>query len=148
MIDVWIPGRPRTKGSLQPQVRHDAQGRVARRRTAAGRETVDVRMVDTPESKAWRLTVATALRDAMIAQRLPKIMRPNRVAGRLVVWVPYRDPTNRLAGDADKHLRQLFDAMTDAGVWEDDAQAAGWYVDKEPALEMSGPGYQVIWGVR
>lgn len=145
MLTVWVPGRPRTKGSLSPQQRHDAAGRLVTRRTAGGRELADVRLADTPESKAWRATVARAARAAAAEQGWQMIER-GPVAGSLVAWVPYDDPTTPHAGDQDKHLRQLYDALTDAGIWHDDRQAVGWYVTKQTALDRSGPGYQFwVW---
>lgn len=144
-MTLWVPGRPRTKGSLQQQQRHDAAGRLVTRRAKSGREVAEVRLTDTPESKAWRAEVARAIRRELDRWELPPVRLPIMVGGHLIVWVPFDAPTHPHAGDADKHLRQLFDAMTDARAWDDDRQASGWYVEKRTALDRSGPGYQFWW---
>lgn len=148
---VWVPApraleRPRTKGSLTPQVRYGKDGRPLMRRTKAGRLAPMVRLTDTDSSQEWRGIVADALRKAWVGA--PTLRRPMLVGGQIVIHVPFDDVTNRLAGDGDKHLRLVWDAVTDAGIWEDDAQGQGWAPWKITASEDRGPGLEIsLWAL-
>jgi Holliday junction resolvase RusA-like endonuclease len=84
---------------------------------------------DNKSTHRWRrLIVRTVAADIDVAPRFfgPVTIavtftfpRP-RSAPRRVVW-----PATRSSGDLDKLLRALFDALTTAGVWEDDARVVG-----------------------
>ena len=116
ITEFWCPGQPRTKGSL------------------------DERHQDTPQSKAWRRLMAGACRDDL-ARRWPTpamvpIPYPSPVAVTAYWFLP-REPTAYGAGDIDKLLRNLLDALsaptpgrtTDAslcaGAIRDDNQVVG-----------------------
>lgn len=120
LITVDVPGRPRTKGSLKGG------------RTPDGRD----RMVDTPLSKQWRATVADAVKP-LIAD-IEKVergktwwrLRPGwPIAGAVKVEVTFffertgvaELPTGRNFGDIDKLLRNVLDALKDAGLYTDDS---------------------------
>lgn len=94
---VWVPGVPRTKGSL------------------------DRRMQDTPASKAWRsLLAAEFRRDSRL-----RFMRDDRViatpyGGPVAVRCIFVRSDG--VGDLDKLERNVLDALTDSGVIGDDVQ--------------------------
>lgn len=118
MIHVWIPGRPRTKGSL------------------------DEFHQDTPESKRWRSLMAYALEQAK-GDTAPAGVP---VAVRAVFFLPAQDVTTPGCGDLDKLLRNLLDAGTDAEAYADDVQVVRTFVDKVPCPPGEGPGVVVtIW---
>lgn len=91
ITEFWCPGQPKTKGSL------------------------DERHQDTPQSKAWRRLMAGACRDDL-ARRWPMpamvpIPYPSPVAVTAYWFLP-REPTAYQAGDIDKLLRNLLDALS------------------------------------
>lgn len=121
IVDVWVPGRPRTKGSL------------------GGGRGPDGRMVlaDSPQSKTWRKTVS----DTVIPLISDPVVVKDRTRWRLRVGWPKEGvaiavsvmfvykrqgesmvPIGRQWGDLDKLLRNVFDALQDAKVYKDDAQ--------------------------
>lgn len=117
MIHAWIPGHPRTKGSL------------------------DAFHQDTPQSKRWRSLMAYSLRPW--ARQLPA---GTAVAVRATFWLPTGDVTTPNCGDLDKLLRNLLDAGTDAETYDDDVQVVRTFVDKVACAQGEGPGVLVtIW---
>jgi len=131
IAEMFISGRPRTKGSLAPLPVRDGRGKLR------------ITMHDTPESETWKRTMIAAIRCEC------KIMP--RVAGRKIVGFdpePYPGPVDVTAvfafdrsmsvnggpvpshagdfpeaediGDVDKLLRNLLDALTQSGLIKDD----------------------------
>jgi Holliday junction resolvase RusA-like endonuclease len=97
---VWVAGIPRTKGSL------------------------DRRMQDTPQSKAWR---------NLIRLEVERDMRLRHADGRpLPAGLRYQGPVAVRCvfvradgkGDIDKLARNVLDALTDSRVYVDDVQVA------------------------
>lgn len=130
LLEVFIPGNPKTKGSL------DFRG--------AGRVVENVR-----GSKAWRMLMAYSLRqqwngDTSRAQGVAYELREPE-SGAVRVSATFHLPCARGArslitkgsGDVDKLARNLLDALTDAGVINDDAQVTGIVIDK---VEAARPG--------
>lgn len=127
VLHAFVPGVPRSKGSLKPQ----------RVRGGGGVDTGRTRLVDTPQSKAWRRTMAKAfLRHWAWAHTEP-------LTGPVVVSALFyfdRDaypgavdmdyPIHPHIGDLDKLLRNLCDALqvdetgegNGAGIIADDRQ--------------------------
>lgn len=117
-------GQPRPKGSM----RHVGHGR----------------MVEQVNGKPWREAVKWAAMEAtgnapMGAYPLNGPLRveatftfpkPASAPKRRTSW-----PITRSSGDADKQLRNLFDAMQDAGIMRDDAQIIEATVAKRFPLE-------------
>lgn len=117
-VTIWVPGRPRTKGSLKP----------VHVRTGAG--TCKVGLVESGEfSVAWKKTMIRAIREQAICARWPG-----------AVWVSLmfifdREgdsqgdgsglgplyPTGRQYGDVDKLERNALDALTQSGLILDDS---------------------------
>lgn len=90
ITELWVPGTPRTKGSL------------------------DERHQDTPQSKTWRRLMAGAVRDDL-ARRHGTVPGGMSYAGPVEVYVAWFLPVDPLAvraGDIDKLLRNLLDALS------------------------------------
>ena len=97
ITELFIPGRPVTKGSLT------RQGEA---------------LVDTPQSKAWRRLMAGAIRDDLQRRAISRGAAPTPFAGPVHVsatwWLPV-DPLAHGAGDLDKLVRNLLDALSAPG---------------------------------
>lgn len=122
MRRAWVPGVPRTKGSVTVQ----RGGRVV---NAA------------KDEPAWAALVANTVRQRM--RLAPPEEGP--VFVRLDFWVPFADATAQHAGDLDKLCRSVFDAMTRGGAWLDDRQAVLLLAIERPALPWLGPGVLIVW---
>jgi Holliday junction resolvase RusA-like endonuclease len=113
LAEVWVSGRPRTKGSLKVYCRKDRAHSIHLEEEVA-------------ESKQWRAVVARALRTAQIdsAGRILRFQGAVRVA---LVFVFPRDlsvsggpvpshstpwPTHITLGDVDKLARNVLDALS------------------------------------
>ena len=91
ITELWIPGRPVTKGSLT---------------------RVGDALRDTPQSKAWRRIMAGAIRDDLRRRHgLLDVRYPGPVAVEAVWWLPV-PVLQSGAGDIDKLLRNLLDALS------------------------------------
>lgn len=102
---VWVPGHPKTKGSME----HIGRGQM--------RETVD--------NKRWRELVTVAVRED-IARRSAEPPTSGPVSVDMTFWLDHQDvygPSSG-AGDLDKLLRLIGDALKDAGAYRDDNQTA------------------------
>jgi Holliday junction resolvase RusA-like endonuclease len=116
MIRVWMPGMPKTKGSMEQQ-QHPHTCRC--RTCATGRR--GYRMVQSVQgSEQWAALVAQAVRDGAPYSKLA-----GPVAVRCAFWLPV-DPISRGAGDGDKLERNVWDALTKAAAWGDDVQVVEW----------------------
>ena len=130
IIELWIPGHPRTKGSHQPQ-----------QVMAGGRRTGRVRLVETPESQAWMKVLVDAIKKRLAAVPLAAYPALGEIGCRETYWVPFADSVDHRAGDVEKHVRQTHDALNYAGVWKDDAQCTLLIADKRSAFgTLHGPG--------
>lgn len=130
VVNVWIPGNPKTKGSLKDR----------------GNGT----LTDTPASYRWKALMRDRLAETMLGPAVGETMaaRVDRF------WFIDRPPTpigQEIApmrghlGDIDKLDRNLFDAMTEAKVWRDDEQVVDGVHKKRWAGEL-GPGVLVqLW---
>lgn len=124
LLDLWVPGRPRTKGSLRGG------------RTGAG----GVRLADSKLSKLWRADVENAV-VRRIADEDLSVPEGRKGRWRLRGGWPILDPvvvsvtfqyervkaddwypTGQNFGDVDKLLRNVLDALQSAGLYKDDAQ--------------------------
>jgi len=127
VLDEFIPGASKSKGSME----HIGAGQM--RESVAG-------------SKLWRMLMAYQLRHAW-APRAP-LAGPVQVDGwfYLPVASPQALVTKGARGnyDKDKLERNLFDAITDAAVWKDDAQAVDGRMVKAMATEQAPQGVHVL----
>jgi hypothetical protein len=136
-VDVWVPGRPRTKGSLKVRGRR-ANGSAILTEAVEG-------------SYEWRGVIVRTLW--------------GKLAGGKGVWTPYTGPVrvgaefhlpppagrsagrlwpDRLRdGDLDKYTRNLGDALTDSGIIADDGQIVSWWTSKTWAADADSCGVRV-----
>lgn len=114
-LRAWVPGRPKTKGSMESQERR-----------GGGR-----RMVQSVEgSEAWAGMVERAVRAKIASEshwsipfdNLPLYPIVGPVAVRMAFWLPVSEAWSGRPGDLDKLVRNVLDALTRAGVYGDDAQ--------------------------
>jgi hypothetical protein len=116
---VWVPGHPKTKGSME----HVGHGRM--------RESVD--------NKQWRALVTKVVlkdisdrwqagdRDTPLVEHDDRIVpEPTRhpVQVGITFWLDHPDPcgAEERAGDVDKLVRLILDALKDGGAYLDDNQ--------------------------
>lgn len=135
ITEVWIPGHPRTKGSLDPK-----------------------NMQDTPESKRWRVLMADAVRTD-IARRDPSYV-PTLLSVVVTLHaflvappVPVGEPAWRAAiwpgaGDVDKLARNALDALAadsrvalrNGGAYHNDNQVTMLIATKQVVVAPSQMG--------
>ncbi len=123
ILNLFVAGEPKA----QPRVRAFARGRHAR--------------VYTPDTAdAWKQAVVLAVR----AQLWQPIRGPVAVRLRFHMPRPKRLPAAALwhttKPDADNLAKAVLDALTDAGLWSDDAQVAELTALKTYARPIHGPG--------
>jgi Holliday junction resolvase RusA-like endonuclease len=141
VLDVFIPGAPKSKGSL----------------TAQGKRMVE----NVAGSKQWRMLMAHRLRQAwhqgdhLAAEAGLNVPLDGPVRVDACFYLPVADEkaliTKGARGnyDKDKLERNLYDAMTDAGIWRDDSQAVDGQVGKSGASESLPQGVRVrVWAFR
>lgn len=113
LAEIWIPGRPRSKGSLKVISPRGQKPRL---------------IEDHKHSKPWRQQMVKAMRDP---QREPYagpvqvvatfVFERHGVTSKQLLWPTLNAGVNA-QGDLDKLLRNLLDALTDARVIVDDSQ--------------------------
>ncbi len=144
LCQVWVPGHPKTKGSLSV-VNSGQPAAPGKRKRAAHVE-------DTPESRRWRMLMVNRIRawrtdgtQAILNRHTLLVPYPGPVHVRAVFWLPVapEDLYRRVAGngDYDKLLRNALDAISanddpelGAGVIVDDVQVVASGGAKWPAL--------------
>jgi crossover junction endodeoxyribonuclease RusA len=121
ILNIQVIGTPRPKGSM----RHVGKGRMIEqladsptwRRTVAGTayEAIRAACHDDSHHECTHLQPGYPFTGAVKVLVRLEFVRPKSVkAGGL--------PSTRSTGDIDKHMRNIFDALQDAGVFKDDAQ--------------------------
>lgn len=122
VLDVWVPGIPKTQGSK------DNLGRGKMREVSNRDGALDV----------WRDRVRTACEKAAVGS----VARDEVAFARCVFLVIARSDLGALwatgDGDGDKLERAVWDAVTASGAWVDDAQVVRW-----TGTRVRIPGYQV-----
>lgn len=128
-LRVWVPGRARTKGSLEPFGRR-ANGSIKLRESVKG-------------SSDWRATMAEAIVRQLGGRFEPggpvMTWTPYLEAVRVVLWVRLPRPAHRTEpypirqrdGDEDKYQRNAGDALEDVQVIKNDAQIVEWWARKD-----------------
>lgn len=134
LLDIWVPGLPRPKGSLRPVGKIGQKARLV--------EQVDPHGI-------WRNTIRTA---AVV--QVPALVisaYPGPVTAQVTFYFPapkkprHPWPTTRSSGDLDKLCRNVFDALqakTGAGVIADDSQIITVTATKLYADDR-GPGARI-----
>jgi len=132
VLDCFVPGRPKTKGSVQ---------------VVNGRRGV---VRDTPASHRWRQQVAYVARQVM-ADRARAEPLSGRIVVGLVFYLPVGDVTQRQCGDLDKLERNVLDALgctdpDDARLYVDDVQVVRIVSEKRPATSNNPAGLSLrVW---
>jgi crossover junction endodeoxyribonuclease RusA len=118
LLDIVVEGRPYPKGSL----RHIGGGRLKEQLKG---------------SDPWRKTVVAAAIGATAGIPRFPVPKPFEVAVNILLTfrrpksTPVTDgPVTRSTGDIDKHCRNILDALTDAGVFQDDSQVTKLFAHK------------------
>lgn len=150
---TWVPGHPRTKGSLDV--------------VNSGRRTGKLVLQDSDASRSWLLLTVGRVRDDLV-KRYPYGYAPSTKPcyARMVFWIPaWRPLTEReitedgiaaaawdKAGDVDKLARNILDALSApdadtetarrkrAGVYADDVQVQSTTIERFAASEHAPPG--------
>jgi len=132
VIDVFVPGIPVTKGSVnvgrQGQVRQAAHGYAA-----------------------W----SDAVRRAVVAYPGGCVSRDEGAMIRCRFWVPADSNADAYGGiwtpgarDGDKLDRAVWDAVTKAGLWQDDAQVVEWSGSRRWASDVRVSGVHIgVWAL-
>lgn len=131
LLAFRVDGKARPKGSLKPRIVRTRQGKL--------KVVMEEQVTDGP---LWRRHVALGARKAISSLGgfageggvtgfptvLPVRVRCwfgfERIAGSTVEGAEYA-PVSSYFGDWDKLLRNVLDALTDAGVYRDDKQVIG-----------------------
>lgn len=131
VLRVWVPGRPKTKGSLEV--------------VNSGRLTGRAVLRDSPASKRWRMLVADRVRREMRSGGLGPLVGPVELQLRYTLPLDEDGLIERGSGDIDKLDRNILDALTDAGVYSDDAQVVRCWSEKicMPGLGL-GSGVEIV----
>lgn len=106
MMTAFVPGQPKTKGSM-----------VARPNGSMREGVVG--------SKRWRMLMAARFRQEY--RGIEPMSGPVMVS---CVWLLAGNPVATRAGDIDKLVRNLLDALTDARVYLDDVQVVKLVTEK------------------
>lgn len=127
-LDVFVPGRAKTQGSK------DYKGR---------RRNGSAILVESSDVKPWRYAVAEVCRATGA-----RFVGPVEVALTFVCHRPQKikdtmTGLGRSAGDGDKLTRAVWDALTDAGVIEDDSRVLRWSGSKILTEAGKQPGVRI-----
>lgn len=127
-LDVFVPGQPKTQGSK------NYKGR---------RKNGSAILVESADVKPWRYAVAQACRETGVRFAGPVevhllfvVRRPQRINDAMT-------GLGRSAGDGDKLERAVWDALTEAGVIEDDSRVLRWSGAKVLAAPGGSTGVRV-----
>lgn len=119
-LSVWVAGRPAAQGSKK----HIGHGRMVESSKYVG---------------PWREHIANAVRTQPLAvRRLWPLQGPVQVRLSFVMPRPVNTPKRSTPPavkkpDGDKLERAVWDALSKAGVWRDDAQVTVWSGSKRIA---------------
>jgi Holliday junction resolvase RusA-like endonuclease len=137
LLDFWVPGAPKTKGSLTPRAPRchccDAcRGYVGQ-----------PQLRDSAGSKRWRQLVAYSAECAMrgVTQGWP-LTGPVELDLTYCLPVDVAKLIEQGSGDLDKLERNIFDALQDAGVYANDAQVVAC-THRKWAEGAGGPGVRI-----
>lgn len=144
VLDFWVPGHPKTKGSLTPRAR---KCRCCDKCTGfVGK----VQLVDTEASKRWRKLVAYRAERAIVERDILRWGMGFPIEGQVGLDLGFAldidDVIQMGAGDTDKLYRNVLDALTDAGVYVDDVQVVkltGYKIESERFDQVGEYGVRV-----
>jgi Holliday junction resolvase RusA-like endonuclease len=135
-VSLFVPGHPRTKGSLKPVHIRMGAGRCRVSLTESGEYAV-----------AWKKAMMAAVRAACVCERYAGAVRVDTffcfeklcVPDHALPW-PTRETGEYAHGDEDKLRRNALDALTQSGLIHDDSLVVGGVNWKRWALagEVAG----------
>ena len=135
-VRVWVPGRPRTKGSLKPMHKRGTNGARCR-----------VWLTEDGDfSVPWKKRMIDWIRASCVCERyagaveVHAFFRFEREDGQDTPW-----PTGHQYGDEDKLRRNLLDALTQSALLADDALVVGgqtWKRFCRPIADDAGGGFE------
>jgi Holliday junction resolvase RusA-like endonuclease len=127
LAHVWVPGAPKTKGSLDfiPGRKCECSP-SCRGYLNAGRANAREGVVG---SKRWRSMTAERISACMRLDLTPYSGEVSIVAA---FYLSVRDPIAVRSGDLDKLLRNALDAAEDAKIYGNDVQVVSIRADKYP----------------
>ena len=137
-ITFFVAGLPQTKGSLRQWHRWRADGNCL----------LGISEQGGPRLGEWRALVATAAKRAM--RQAPPLAGPISLELTFIFPRPKKQTPENVAcpyvwgnrrWDLDKLQRAIFDAMTDAAVWNDDSQVA--HVLARKLYQVAHPGCDI-----
>jgi len=157
-LSVWIPMEPKPKPAPQARVIKLRNGRMS------------AQMYTPAASRKWQAAVSRAVREHLVAHDVARFCGPLSVTCDFVRRRPGSrpQPTNveQLAGgqfyvsraawktggrlpcptrpDVDNYQKNLFDALTAAGVWWDDGQVVFATLRKWYAAKGEAPGIRLL----
>lgn len=135
VLNFWVPGPPKTKGSLT------ARAPRCHCCPACRGYVGQPQLRDSVSSGRWRKLVAYQATAAKVFQ-WTQVKPAFPLAGPVAVDLTFGllgDPVATGAGDLDKLYRNVLDALTDAGVYEDDVQVvrlSGSKSEDEPGVRV------------
>lgn len=144
LLDVFVPGAPKTKGSMdfQPTGARCTCSPRCRGRLPGGRAVQNV-----AGSTEWAQLVAYAVR-ADIARR-GLVAEAGAVTVALVFGLPVADVIAARSGDVDKLIRNVLDALKTGGAYVDDVQVVRVLADKVAVGPMGRKGVHIrVWAGR
>lgn len=138
LASTFVPGAPKTKGSLDAQPGPPCRCCAAcKGRLPGGRMTENVK-----GSKVWRQLMAQAVRQCQRQMGMSTHAGAVTVVG--TFYLPARSVIAAGAGDLDKLLRNALDAMQDAGTYGNDTQVVRIVTDKREATAEFPKGFALV----
>jgi len=138
LASAWVPGAPKTKGSLDP-----VPGPKCKCCAKCNAHMPGVHMRESViGSKRWRSLMAEAVRMCQRQLRVSKYEGGVTVCG--TFYLPVKSVITPRAGDLDKLLRNALDALQDAGAYADDVQVVRIVTDKREATDQFPKGLSLL----
>lgn len=147
VLTLWVPGKPKTKGSLDFQPGRKCTCCAACQAYLPGGRAVE----NVAGSSRWRALMRYAVEaemgrsagDAGVVFPLT-----GKVGVGLVLALPVLNEIAPRAGDVDKLARNALDALQDAGVYKDDVQVTRLWTSKRSSFRGDvegdeGPGAEI-----
>lgn len=131
MVRLWFPGQPRPQGSKTlARAGSKVWMRDADNRLKPWRSQLAAALAEMAEAVGWE----RAERDEAVAVNIMVVLqRPKAhftAQGLVRELAAHLRPTRKGTGDVDKYARSVLDAITEAGLWADDAQCAPLCITK------------------
>lgn len=137
VLSFHVPGIPSTQGSKKSFIIRTKAGPKAGMKDTGGEDLASWRETVRREARAAAGPSWQRLDEAVAVDLAFGLKAPKNLPKRRRVW-----PIGSQSGDVDKLTRAVFDSITQALVWRDDALVVDLHVTKEYA-EPGGEGVTV-----